>query len=75
MVIKSSQLPAAVKASIGKEFAGFKIEEAEQVESAETGSSYEVKLEKGETTLRVEFSADGKVLSKKEEREEEEDKD
>lgn len=72
--IKTSKLPATIHAAIKKEFEGFKLEEAEQVESAEKGSLYEVKLEKGETTVSVEFAPDGKIISKKEETEDEADK-
>lgn len=71
--IKTTQLPAAIQAAIKKEFAGFKIEEAEQVESSEKGSLYEVKLEKGEKTISVEFSPSGEILSRKEESEEDKD--
>lgn len=71
--IKKTDLPPLVQATIKKEFAGFKIEEAEKVETAD-GLSYEVELEKGEVTYGVQFSKDGKVL-KKEEKNEDENKD
>ncbi len=71
--IKKSDLPAGVQAAIKKEFAGFKIEEAEKVEKAE-GVTYEVELEKGELTYGVEFSKDGKVLKKEEKKEGDEEK-
>ena len=72
--IKKSDLPAAVQATIKKEFAGFKIEEAEKVEKAE-GVTYEVELEKGELTYGIEFSKDGKVLKKEEKKEDDKEGD
>lgn len=63
--IKKTDLPPRVQAAIKKEFDGFKIEEAEKVETSE-GVSYEVELEKGEITYGVQFSKDGKVLKKEE---------
>jgi len=72
--IKKADLPQAVQASIAKEFAGYKVEEAEKVETANDGIQYEVALEKGESNYEVLLSADGKVL-KKEEKKEKDDKD
>lgn len=71
--IKKSELPPLVQAAIKKEFDGFKIEEAEKVETPE-GVTYEVELEKGKVTYGVEFAAEGKVL-KKEEKKEDDEKD
>jgi Putative beta-lactamase-inhibitor-like, PepSY-like len=59
-----SALPAAVAAALKTDFPGFKIEEAEKVESAENGICYEVKAEKGKEEYEVLLSADGKVLKK-----------
>jgi len=72
--IKKADLPQAVQASIAKEFAGYKVEEVEKVETANDGIQYEVALEKGESNYEVLLSADGKVL-KKEEKKEKDDKD
>ena len=72
--IKKADLPQAVQASIAKEFAGYKVEEAEKVETANDGIQYEVALEKGESNYEVLLSADGKML-KKEEKKEKDDKD
>lgn len=66
--IKKGDLPSAVQATLSKEFAGYKIEEAEKAETS-TGVFYEVEVEKGKTTYEVQISLEGKVLSKKEEKE------
>ena len=71
--IKKGDLPQAVQAAIAKEFVGYKIEEAEKVETAKEGTHYEVALEKGELNYEVLFSADGKVLKKEEKKEKDED--
>ena len=67
--IKKSELPQAVQAAIAKEFAGYKIEEAEKAETSDKGMFYEVELEKGEMNYEVQLSADGKVLKKEEKKE------
>lgn len=69
--IKKTDLPPLVQAAIKKEFDGFKIEEAEKVETAD-GVAYEVELEKREVTYGVQLSKDGKVLKKEEKREDDE---
>lgn len=71
--IKKSELPQAILSAITKEFSGFKIEEAEKLETPE-GKFYEVKLEKKEISYEVQFNEAGKVL-KKEKVEEKEEKD
>ena len=73
--IKSSQLPSAVKSTITKEFAGYKIEESEKAETSDKGMFYEVELEKGELNYEVPISTDGKVLKKTEKKEKGKDKD
>ena len=72
--IKKADLPQAVQAAIAKEFAGYKIEEAEKAEIADKGMFYEVELEKGELNYEVQFSADGKVLKKEVKEEKDDDK-
>lgn len=73
--IKKKDLPAAVQSTIKAEFAGYEIEEAEKVEMPDQPVSYEVKLEKGETTLSVVITSEGKVTKKEEEKEEKEEDD
>ena len=71
--IKISDLPASVQSAINNEFSGYSIEEAEAVETAEAGMFFEVALEKGESSLEVQISADGQVLKKEEKEEVESD--
>lgn len=66
--IKVSELPDAVKKTLEKEFAGYKIEEAEISETPQ-GTFYEVEVEKGKQEFEVLLSKDGKVLKKEEEKE------
>ena len=61
--IKPSELPAPVQAAIAKDFAGYKIKEAEVVEANGT-TSYEVELSKGKEKLEAVFDANGKLLKK-----------
>ncbi len=70
--IKSSQLPAAIQAILKKDFAGYKVEESEKIETSASEVFYEVALEKGESNLEIKFSPDGKIM-KREEKEEEKD--
>jgi len=62
--IKTAALPAAVQATLNKDFAGYKIEEAAKIESAKDGNVFEAEIEKGEESYDVLFTPDGKVLSK-----------
>ena len=64
--IKSSELPASVTTSIAKEFAGYKISEAEKVETPTKGMYYEVAIEKGKSKMEVEIGTDGNVIKKQE---------
>ncbi|MBI1226616.1 MAG: hypothetical protein GC192_15390 [Bacteroidetes bacterium] len=72
--IKTADLPQAVKDAIASQFAGYKMEEASLVQTAELATAYEVEIEKGETTIEVLFGADGSVIKQKTEKEED-DKD
>lgn len=73
--IKKTDLPQAVQVAIAKEFAGYKIEEAEKVETANEGTQYEVAVEKDELNYEVVFSSAGKVLKKEDKKEKDDDKD
>ncbi len=79
-VIKSTDLPAPVLATITNEFASYSIAEAEVAEPASGSLFYEVELESGEVNIEVQISPDGKLLKKeemkeKEDGEEEDEKD
>lgn len=73
--IKVSALPAAVSATLKKDFANFKISEASKIESVTNGNCYEVEIEKGEETFDVLFTSEGKLISKTKTEEEKGDKD
>jgi hypothetical protein len=62
--IKKSDLPKDILGTIARDFVGYKIEEAERAEAPDKPVSYEVELEKGNTTYEVQFSVDGKVIRK-----------
>ncbi len=66
--IKTSELPTAVLRSIEKDFAGYKIEEAEKNESKGV-ITYEVEVEKGKLEYELTYDANGKLLKKEEEKE------
>ena len=61
--IQSSELPPAVTATLAKDFAGYKIEEAEKVETPDKGTYYELAVKNGKK-MEVEINRDGKVMKK-----------
>lgn len=69
--IKSSALPASVQTTIKKEYAGYKIKQASNVENAMHGNGYEVEIQMGEESMDVLFSVEGKVISATENEEDE----
>jgi uncharacterized membrane protein YkoI len=69
--IKQSEIPAAVKKTLDTEFAGYKVEEYEMVETAK-GTFYEFELEKGKEEIEVLIDANGKVVKKEASNEENE---
>ena len=69
--IKKAELPQAVLATLAKDFAGYKIEEAEKAET-DKGTFYEVEATKEKLKYEVQLSPDGKVI-KKEEKEKDKD--
>lgn len=70
--ITAKEIPAAVKTTIDKEFAGYKNEESSLSETAET-KLFELVLSKGKEKLEVAIDSNGKVISKKAVKEEKED--
>lgn len=69
--IKNSELPQPVLVIIAKEFADYKIKEAEKAESVDKGVFYEVELKSGKKNYEIQFSAEGKMIKKEEIRKEE----
>src|SRR5262245_46284204 len=62
--IKVDALPAAVNATLKKDFAGYKINEASKIKSVKNGNCYEAEIEKDKEIFDVLFSPDGKLISK-----------
>ena len=62
--IKVSELPMPIQNNIRKEFPGFKIEEACRLESLKDGHAFEAEVEKGKESWDLIYNADGKLLSK-----------
>ena len=62
--IKESQLPQAVKATIAKDFAGYKLDEIEISTDAKGAITYEMEAVKGKAKFEISFAANGKLLSK-----------
>ena len=75
--VKEADLPQAVKATIAKDFAGYKLDEITKATDAKGLVAFEMEVVKGKEKLAVEFDSNGKLLSKsavKEEKEEKEEK-
>lgn len=72
--IKKSEIPQAVKDAASRDYSGYDIEAAEKTETPEY-DAYELELEKGEEVVEIVYSADGKVIKKKEKHEEGEEDD
>jgi hypothetical protein len=71
----NTDLPAAVKATIAKDFAGYKLDEIEKSTDGKGVITYEMQAVKGKDKLAISFDATGKLLSKEPlKKEKEEDK-
>ena len=71
--LKQNQLPAAVQNAFNAKYAGYKMNEAAEIEKPDF-KGYELGIEKGEESLEILVTADGKITStKKVEEEEDED--
>ncbi len=62
--IKESELPQAVKATIAKDFAGYKLDEIEKATDAKGVTTFEMEAAKGKEKLEISFDASGKLLGK-----------
>ena len=60
--VRRSELPAAVTSQITATWPGWKIDDAEYVDTP-SGGWYKIELEKGESELKLRIAADGTVLS------------
>jgi len=63
--IKEAELPQAVKATLAKDFAGYKLDECEKVE-AKGKVSYEMEAKKAKVEYELVFDSKGNLLKKKE---------
>jgi hypothetical protein len=68
--IKEAELPQAVKATLAKDFAGYKIEEVEKSD-AKGVISYEMDAKKDKTKVEIIFDSNGKLLKQKDKSKEE----
>jgi hypothetical protein len=62
--IKESELPQSVKATIAKDFAGYKLDEIEKATDAKGITTYEMEAAKGKDKLEISFDSTGKLLAK-----------
>jgi len=72
--IKEGDLPQAVKATIAKDFAGYKLDEIEKSTDAKGVAAYEMEAAKGKVKLELCFDATGKLVSKNPVKKEEKEK-
>lgn len=72
--IEITAIPAVIKTNVDSVYAGYEIEEAEVSETSK-GKQYELKLEKGETSIGVFYTEDGTFVSEEKEDEKGEEKD
>ena len=61
--ITANEIPAAVKTTIDKDYAGYKMNESEISETAK-GKVYEFELVKGKSKVEVAFDINGKLIKK-----------
>lgn len=62
--LKTTALPSSVQSTLSKDFAGYKVNEASKIDEAQKGSCYEAAIAKGTEVYDVQFSPEGKMLSK-----------
>lgn len=70
--IKESELPQAVKATLAKDFAGYKLDEIEKATDVKGVTTFEMEAAKGKDKLEISFDASGKLLGKEPLKEEKE---
>lgn len=62
--IKESELPATVKATLARDFKGYKLDEIEKVTDAKGIITFEMEAAKGKEKLEISFDTTGKLVSK-----------
>jgi hypothetical protein len=70
--ITAKEIPAAVKATLDKESAGFKIDESE-ISETKDGKTYEFVIVKGKIGMELAIDPSGKLLKKEQMKEEDEE--
>ncbi|HNW51603.1 MAG TPA: PepSY-like domain-containing protein [Prolixibacteraceae bacterium] len=70
--IEESELPQAIKATLAKDFAGYKIDDAVKAE-AKGVVTYEMEAKKEKKEFELVFDANGKLLKQEEEKEDNEE--
>jgi hypothetical protein len=73
--INEAELSQAVKATIAKDFAGYKLDEIEKATDAKGITTYEMEAAKGKDKFEISFDTNGKLLSKEPLKEEKGEKD
>jgi hypothetical protein len=73
--IKESELPQAVKATIAKDFTGYKLDEIEKATDAKGVTIFEMEAAKGKDKLEISFDASGKLLAKEPLKEDDDEED
>ena len=64
MSISSVKVPKEIKATVSKEFAGFRSSDAEQITTPDNSLQYLLVIKKGKDAYDVYFSAAGEILKK-----------
>jgi hypothetical protein len=72
--IKENELPQAVKATLTKDFAGYKLDEIEKVTDTKEAVTYEMEAKKDKVEYELVFDGNGLLLKKDEVKEEEKEK-
>jgi|SRR6476469_1807547 len=62
--IKAAQLPAAVRATLARDYKAYQVKEAATIVKADGSTVYEAEVSKGGKAQDVLFTADGKVAPK-----------
>ena len=73
--IKESELPKGIKATISKDFVGYKFDEVEKSTNAKGVTIYEMEASKDKEKYEISFDVSGKLLNKKVAKEESKEKD
>jgi hypothetical protein len=66
--IKMADLPEAVRNAVAQNFKGYAADEIERVETSDKGLIYEMELKRGKEKWEVQFSPEGTVLKKMDEK-------